>query len=64
MSRAGDISSILPFKGKSTAEINGSKINLIIAKSDKDRLKGLSGRKSLGQDQGMLFVFEKKDKYG
>lgn len=48
---------------KATAEIGNKKFNLIIAKKDKDRITGLSGRKSLDENTGMLFVFDKKDKY-
>ena len=53
-----------PFKGNAEAQVGDKKINLILAKSDKDRMKGLSGRNSLPEDQGMLFIFEKKGKYG
>jgi uncharacterized membrane protein (UPF0127 family) len=58
----GNLLSLLPLK-QATAEIGESKINLIVAKSDEDRIKGLSGRQSLDKNQGMLFVFDKKDKY-
>lgn len=64
ITRAGNIASILPFGKAATAEIGGNKINLIVAKSDQDRIKGLSGRKNLAENEGMLFVFEKKDKHG
>ncbi len=46
------------------AQVGDKKIKLILAKSDKDRMKGLSGRNNLPQDQGMLFIFEKKGDYG
>lgn len=60
----GDLLSFIPsFGKKATAEANGQKINLLIAKSPSDRIKGLSGRKSLAQNQGMLFIFEKKGIY-
>ena len=49
--------------GSSEADVNGKKISLILAKLDDARMKGLSGRKSLDENQGMLFVFDKKDKY-
>lgn len=52
------------FEGSAKAQVNNKTINLIVAKSEKDRMKGLSGRNSLSEDQGMLFVFEKKGKYG
>lgn len=61
----GNLLSFVPSYGKkATAEINGTKINLLIAKSDTDRQRGLSGRKSLPSDQGMLFVFDHKDLFG
>lgn len=53
-----------PFRGSAEAEVGDKKINLILAKSDKDRMKGLSGRSNLPEDQGMLFLFEKKGEYG
>ena len=60
----GNISLPNPFKGSAQAQIGDKKIKLILAKSDKDRMKGLSGRNSLPEDQGMLFIFEKKGTYG
>ena len=60
----GNFSLPNPFKGNAEAQVGDKKINLILAKSDKDRMKGLSGRNSLPEDQGMLFIFEKKGKYG
>src|SRR5688500_16424694 len=57
--------SFLPsFGGSSaTAEINGNKVKLIVAKSESDRSKGLSGRNNLAKDQGMLFVFPQPGEY-
>ncbi len=62
----GNLLSFLPSFGAShgTAEINGTKINLIIVKKDSDKQKGLSGRKSLSEKDGMLFVFDRPGKYG
>lgn len=40
--------------------INNHLINIEIVKNDTDRQKGLSGRKSLAQNSGMLFVFPNK----
>lgn len=60
----GNFSIPNPFRGSAEAKIGDKKINLILAKSDKDRMKGLSGRNNLAEDQGMLFIFEKKGKYG
>lgn len=61
----GNLLSFAPsFGGSKTAEINGTKFNLIIAKNESDRQKGLSGRKSLDANQGMLFIFDHPDRYG
>lgn len=60
----GNFSLPNPFKGNAEAQIGDKKINLLLAKSEKDRMKGLSGRNNLPEDQGMLFIFEKKGKYG
>lgn len=38
-------------------EINGVKIDAEVAKSEKDKIKGLSGRADLSENKGMLFVF-------
>ncbi len=45
------------------AMVNNAKIKLILAKKESDQETGLSNRNSLAQDQGMLFVFERKDYY-
>lgn len=37
---------------------NGTTFFVMIADSDTERQQGLSGRKSLGQHEGMLFVFD------
>jgi len=61
----GNLLSFIPsFGSRATADVNGHIINLLIAKSENDRVKGLSKRKSLPEDQGMLFIFDKKDRYG
>jgi len=49
--------------GGAQADVNGTKINLTVVKSDNDKQKGLSGRKSLDNNQGMLFVWDKKGIY-
>lgn len=56
-------SSFFPTFSPATATIASQKFNLEIADDEKERQKGLSKRASLGNDKGMLFVFEKKDKY-
>ncbi len=64
MRNGTDFSKFLSFGNNATAQIGDSKINLIIADSDDERVKGLSGRNNLAKNQGMLFVFDKKDTYG
>lgn len=44
-------------------QINNIKIPVEIAKTEAEVQKGLSGRKSLATDKGMLFVFNKPDYY-
>lgn len=44
-------------------EINGKSYNVKLAKTIEETTKGLSEIKSLPQNEGMLFVFEKKGKY-
>ncbi len=39
-------------------------LNLEIAKTPSDRIKGLSGRTALEESEGLLFVFPKPGKYG
>ncbi len=43
--------------------INNARIKVQIADSPETRSKGLSGRQSLATDEGMLFVFDKSDRY-
>lgn len=49
--------------GGTTATINNHSYNLLIANDEKSRQIGLSNRKSLDKNTGMLFIFPKKDKY-
>lgn len=46
-----------------TLEINGHKFKVEVADSQSERNKGLSGKQSLPEDQGMLFIFDHPDKY-
>ena len=39
-------------------EINGSKIEAEVADTFFSRMRGLSGRENLGENKGMLFVFD------
>lgn len=50
------------FNGK-TASVKGQTIKLEIADTDEERIRGLSGRASLADNAGMLFIFEKPDRY-
>lgn len=57
----------LPFLPQTTVvkelQINESKLKVEIADTKEKRSKGLGGRASLAEDEGMLFVFPKSDKY-
>lgn len=44
-------------------QINDAKLKVEVANTPSKRSKGLGGRRSLAQDEGMLFVFSKTDKY-
>lgn len=44
-------------------EINSISLKIEIADTKDSRSKGLGGRESLALDSGMLFIFEKADKY-
>ncbi len=44
-------------------EIGGQKVKVELARTSEEQEQGLSGRKSLGDDEGMLFIFEKPSKY-
>lgn len=46
------------------AQINGTKLQLEVVKTDKDKEIGLSKYKSLPEDKGMLFLFNKEGFYG
>lgn len=44
--------------------IRGEKIFVEIADTEQKRERGLSGRDSIGENEGMLFLFSEKGKYG
>lgn len=44
-------------------KINGADLKVEIADTPEKRTKGLSGRQSMADDQGMLFVFDAPDYY-
>lgn len=49
---------------KRSAVIGETAIVVLVAENDKNRKKGLSGKSSLGEYEGMLFVFEESLKHG
>lgn len=49
--------------GEKVIMLGKTKITVEVADTDEERTKGLSGRPSLSQDRGMLFVFSRKDRY-
>lgn len=57
----------LPFLPQTTVvkelQINEAKLKVEIADTKEKRSKGLGGRANLAEDEGMLFVFPKSDKY-
>lgn len=46
---------------KGTVTVNDKKINVLLADTEEKREKGLSGKKSLPENQGMLFIFDTAD---
>lgn len=51
--------SVLPQKEMATAAIGGQTFNLEVVRTPEAMAKGLAGRASLGDREGMLFVFGK-----
>lgn len=51
-------------ENNATVTINEQSFKVEVADEDEERIKGLSDRKSLDKDKGMIFVFDEKDKYG
>lgn len=47
--------------GKKSITVGDADILVTLADDDSERVKGLSGTKSLGEREGMLFIFDKKD---
>ena len=50
--------------GVTKVVVGGVEVLVEVADTDVSREKGLSGRESLPEGKGMLFVFEKPDRYG
>lgn len=59
--RAGSTNLSL-FGTRATAAVGDQNIKLLIADNQKSRQVGLSNRRSLSRDTGMLFIFDKADK--
>ncbi len=53
----------LPTFTSASVKLGNKEYSAILVKSDKDKMKGLSGRTSLDKNTGMLFVFDKKAPY-
>jgi uncharacterized membrane protein (UPF0127 family) len=47
-----------------TLKIGGVTLNIGVADTDIKRELGLSGKKSLAEDEGLLFIFDKEGSYG
>lgn len=43
--------------------VNGQTISVMVAKTDKEKQVGLSGRNKIGENQGMLFIFDTPNYY-
>lgn len=43
--------------------VNGQTISVMVAKTDKEKQLGLSGRNKIGENQGMLFIFDTPNYY-
>lgn len=65
LSRGGNLFkfNLFPDKTTGTLTINSKTYKLLLAKSDAEKQKGLSGRSNLAKNTGMLFIFPKKDVY-
>ncbi len=48
----------------SVIKIGDASLNIEIADTDAERVRGLSGRESLPQDMGLLFVFDQEERVG
>lgn len=48
-------------KEQNIVKINGVDIQIIVASTNTDRAKGLSNKASLGEKEGMFFVFDQKN---
>lgn len=48
----------------SRIHIGGHELLVDVADTNEERMKGLSGRERLGENQGLLFIFDVSDLYG
>lgn len=62
LSFGGNITPSQAFEA-TAVKINQTIINVEIANSNDEKAKGLSGRDSLDPSAGMLFIYDKKDRY-
>ena len=51
---------VQPIETQATATINEHKVKLDVVRTQKEQTRGLSGRKFLEEDAGMLFVYERE----
>ena len=58
------INQISAVENKREIKINNQILTAEAAATDASRTQGLSGRPSIGVNEGMLFIFDSKDKYG
>lgn len=66
LTQAGRLSSIFNFdlkRSSSAVTINDQTYKVTVVDTDATRQQGLSGKKSLKENEGMLFVFQQKGKY-
>lgn len=49
--------------GSAEAVLGGETVSLEVAASEEDRAQGLGGRDSLGENEGMIFVFDEKQEH-
>lgn len=56
--------SVFKTEGPNQLKIGSKTLNIEVADTDEERILGLSGRTSLGENDGLLFVFKKEGKYG
>lgn len=54
---------ILSSRKSTQVVVNDKAFNVMVAKTDKEKQIGLSGREKIAENQGMLFIFETPDYY-